>query len=129
MNFSVNGHATYCYTGGKPFDAAKPTVIFIHGVLNDHSVWILQTRYLAHHGWNVLAIDLPGHGLTAAPEGTVLDREALARLWSEGRGRACSRPARPQPYTGSSGCSAPCPTTTRTGSARAPCAWPTPASC
>ncbi len=61
MYLSVNGHNTYCYTGGKPFDAAKPTVVFIHGVLNDHSVWILQSRYLAHHGWNVLAIDLPGH--------------------------------------------------------------------
>jgi pimeloyl-ACP methyl ester carboxylesterase len=33
----------------------------VHGVLNDHSVWILQSRYLAHHGWNVLALDLPGH--------------------------------------------------------------------
>ena len=51
----------YAYTGGKDFDAAKPTVVFIHGVLNDHSVWILQSRYLAHDGWNVLAIDLPGH--------------------------------------------------------------------
>ncbi|MDP3762209.1 MAG: alpha/beta hydrolase [Ramlibacter sp.] len=61
MYLQVNGHATYCYTGGKPFDAARPTVVFIHGVLNDHSVWILQTRYLAHHGWNVLAVDLPGH--------------------------------------------------------------------
>ncbi len=61
MMFQVNGHATYCYTGGKPFDAVKPTVVFIHGVLNDHSVWILQSRYLAHHGFNVLAVDLPGH--------------------------------------------------------------------
>jgi pimeloyl-ACP methyl ester carboxylesterase len=61
MNFIVNGNSTYCYTGGKAFDAAKPTIIFIHGVLNDHSVWILQTRYLANHGWNVLALDLPGH--------------------------------------------------------------------
>ena len=51
----------YAYTGGKDFDPAKPTVVFIHGVLGDHSVWILQSRYLAHHGWNVLAIDLPGH--------------------------------------------------------------------
>jgi pimeloyl-ACP methyl ester carboxylesterase len=51
----------YAYTGGKDFDPAQPTVVFIHGVLNDHSVWILQSRYLAHHGWNVLAIDLPGH--------------------------------------------------------------------
>ncbi len=61
MELLVNGAKTYCYTGGKPFDAAKPTVVFIHGVLNDHSVWILQTRYLAHHGYNVLAVDLPGH--------------------------------------------------------------------
>ena len=61
MYLQVNGHKTYCYTGGKPFDATKPTAVFIHGVLHDHSVWILQTRYLAHHGWNVLAVDLPGH--------------------------------------------------------------------
>ena len=67
MKFTLKdpaGHPydTYAYTGGKPFDANKPTLIFIHGVLNDHSVWILQTRYLAHHGFNVLAVDLPGHG-------------------------------------------------------------------
>ena len=61
MYLQVNGAQTYCYTGGKPFDAARPTVVFIHGVLNDHSVWALQSRYMANHGWNVLAIDLPGH--------------------------------------------------------------------
>jgi pimeloyl-ACP methyl ester carboxylesterase len=61
MYIDVQSSPTYCYTGGRPFDASKPTVVFIHGVLNDHSVWILQSRYLAHHGWNVLAVDLPGH--------------------------------------------------------------------
>lgn len=61
MELQVRGAPTFCYTGGKPFDPAKPTVVFIHGVLNDHSVWILQTRWFAHHGWNVLAPDLPGH--------------------------------------------------------------------
>ena len=61
MELTVNGDKTYAYTGGKAFNAAQPTAVFIHGVLNDHSVWILQTRYLAHHGWNVLAVDLPGH--------------------------------------------------------------------
>lgn len=61
MYLQVNGANTYCYTGGKPFDPAKPTVVFIHGVLSDHSVWALQTRYMANHGWNVLAVDLPGH--------------------------------------------------------------------
>jgi pimeloyl-ACP methyl ester carboxylesterase len=65
MYITVLGNPTYCYTGGKAFDATKPTVVFIHGVLNDHSVWILQTRYLAHHGFNVLAVDLPGHAKSA----------------------------------------------------------------
>jgi pimeloyl-ACP methyl ester carboxylesterase len=65
MYLTVLGNPTYCYTGGKAFDAAKPTVVFIHGVLNDHSVWILQTRYLANHGFNILAVDLPGHGKSA----------------------------------------------------------------
>jgi pimeloyl-ACP methyl ester carboxylesterase len=65
MYLDVQGAATYCYTGGKAFNPAQPTIVFIHGVLNDHSVWILQTRYLAHHGFNVLAVDLPGHGKSA----------------------------------------------------------------
>jgi pimeloyl-ACP methyl ester carboxylesterase len=74
MYLNVNNAPNYCYTGGKPFDAAKPTAIFIHGVLNDHSVWILQTRYLAHHGWNVLALDLPGHCRSAGtPPASVED--------------------------------------------------------
>ena len=65
MDIVVNGQRLYCYTGGKAFDATRPTAIFVHGVLNDHSVWILQTRALAHHGWNVLALDLPGQGNSA----------------------------------------------------------------
>jgi pimeloyl-ACP methyl ester carboxylesterase len=65
MIVSMYGESFYCYTAGKPFDASKPTIIFIHGVLNDHSVWILQSRYLANHGYNVLAVDLPGHGKSA----------------------------------------------------------------
>ena len=78
MKLTVNGHETYCYTGGKPFDASKPTVVFIHGVLNDHSVWILQTRSFAHHGWNVLAPDLPGHcRSTGEPPKTVEEAAAF----------------------------------------------------
>ena len=38
------------------------TVVFVHGAANDHSVWAWQSRYFAHHGFNVLAVDLPGHG-------------------------------------------------------------------
>lgn len=62
MELELNGHAAYAYTGGKAFDAALPTVVFIHGAQNDHSVWLLQSRWFAHHGFGVLAVDLPGHG-------------------------------------------------------------------
>lgn len=67
MILTVHGKDAYCYTGGKTFDAALPTAVFIHGAQNDHSVWILQTRYFAHHGFGVLAVDLPGHGRSKGP--------------------------------------------------------------
>ena len=57
----------YAYTGGKAFDPALPTFVFLHGAQNDHSVWALQSRYLAHHGYSVLAVDLPGHGRSSGP--------------------------------------------------------------
>ncbi len=57
----------FAYTGGKPFDATRPCVVFLHGAQHDHSVWILQSRYLAHHGFSVLAFDLPGHGRSDGP--------------------------------------------------------------
>jgi len=62
MYINLQSNQAYAYTGGKPFNAQLPTAVFIHGAQNDHSVWALQTRYFAHHGYSVLAVDLPGHG-------------------------------------------------------------------
>ena len=67
MKLVVNGREAYAYTGGKPFDAALPCVVFIHGALNDHCVWTLLARWFAHHGQSVLAVDLPGHMRSAGP--------------------------------------------------------------
>ena len=67
MIFEIAGKRAYCYSGGKHFDASLPTVVFIHGAQNDHSVWGLQSRWFAHHGHGVLAVDLPGHGRSGAP--------------------------------------------------------------
>jgi pimeloyl-ACP methyl ester carboxylesterase len=70
-------YSLYCYTGGKPFDPAKPSVVMVHGVLNDHSVWYWQSRHLAHQVWNVLALDLPGHGKSGGiPPASVEDGAA-----------------------------------------------------
>jgi len=78
MIVTVQGVDAYCYTGGKPFDAARPTAVFIHGAQNDHSVWALQTRYFAHHGFNVLAVDLPGHGRS---KGAAMNSVELMAAW------------------------------------------------
>ena len=76
MKFTVDGHEGYAYTGGKPFDPALPCVVFIHGALNDHSVWTLLARWCAHHGYSVLAVDLPGHGRSGGL--TLTSVEAIA---------------------------------------------------
>jgi pimeloyl-ACP methyl ester carboxylesterase len=76
MKLTVDGRQAYAYTGGKPFDPALPCVVFLHGAVNDHSVWTLLARWFAHHGHTVLAVDLPGH---MRSEGPVLETvEAMA---------------------------------------------------
>ncbi len=67
MNFDIAGHPAYAYTGGRPIIDAQPVVALVHGAQQDHSVWALQSRYLAHHGYSVLALDLPGHGRSGGP--------------------------------------------------------------
>ena len=71
MNLIVNAASgplpAYAYTGGKPLDTTLPCVVFCHGALHDHSVWTLLARWCAHHGYSVLAIDLPGHGRSPGP--------------------------------------------------------------
>jgi pimeloyl-ACP methyl ester carboxylesterase len=62
MQFIVQGYPAYAYTGGRAFDPSLPAIVFIHGAAMDHSVWQWQSRYLAHHGYSVLAVDLPAHG-------------------------------------------------------------------
>ncbi len=92
MKLDVAGREAYAYTGGRPFDATRPVVVFVHGAQHDHSVWILQSRYLAHHGYAVLAVDLPGHGRSAGPALTSVEEMAnwvLALLDAAGARRAC----------------------------------------
>lgn len=67
MKLSVNGHEAFVATGGRPFDATLPAVVFLHGAGFDHTTWALHSRWFAHHGFAVLAPDLPGHGQSAGP--------------------------------------------------------------
>jgi pimeloyl-ACP methyl ester carboxylesterase len=78
MKLVVDGRQAYAYTGGKPFDASLPCVVFVHGALHDHSCWTLLARWCAHHGHAVLAVDLPGHSRS---EGPPLDSVEAIATW------------------------------------------------
>jgi len=73
MRIDVNGNPVYAATGGREFDPDLPVLLFLHGAGMDHTVWSLQTRYFAHHGYSVLAVDLPGHGRSGGPPLTSID--------------------------------------------------------
>lgn len=91
MKLAVQGLDAFAYTGGKPFDARLPVIVFIHGAMHDHSVWGLQSRSLAHHGHAVLALDLPGHGRSDGPAPASVEAAAqwvLALLQAAGVERA-----------------------------------------
>ena len=76
MKLNVLGREAFAYTGGKPFDPSLPCVVFIHGACHDHTPFTLLARWFAHHGWSVLAVDLPGHMRSAGP--LLPDVEAMA---------------------------------------------------
>ena len=65
MQLSVNGSETFVATGGREFDASLPTIVLLHGAGFDHTTWALHSRWFAHHGFGVLAPDLPAHGRSA----------------------------------------------------------------
>jgi pimeloyl-ACP methyl ester carboxylesterase len=62
MLLSVNGTECFVATGGREFDSSLPTIVLLHGAGFDHTAWALHSRWFAHHGFGVLAPDLPGHG-------------------------------------------------------------------
>ena len=67
MNLSVDGKEVFAYTAAHAIEAARPSVVFLHGAGLDHSWFGLQSRYFGYHGRNVLALDLPGHGRSGGP--------------------------------------------------------------
>jgi pimeloyl-ACP methyl ester carboxylesterase len=74
MKLNVNGAEVFVATGGREFDAGLPTVVLLHGAGFDHTAWALHSRWFAHHGFGLLAPDLPGHGRSAGkPLPTIAD--------------------------------------------------------
>ena len=54
-------------TGGMKIDIKKPTILLMHGSGLSHIVWSLHEQFYASQGFNVLSVDLPGHGDSDGP--------------------------------------------------------------
>lgn len=67
MDVTWHGMRLHASTGGRDFDRDLPTIVLVHGAGMDHTVWQFQARALAHHGFGVLSLDLPGHGRSEGP--------------------------------------------------------------
>ena len=67
MKLKVNGKEAYFTTSGREIVKDQPTIVFVHGSGLTHVTWVLQTRYFAFHGYNTIAVDLPGHGDSEGP--------------------------------------------------------------
>src|ERR1700748_1366061 len=79
MQLSVNGRDIFVATGGREFDLSQPTIVLLHGAGFDHTTWALHSRWFAHHGFGVLAPDLPGHGRS---QGAALPDIAAMADWT-----------------------------------------------
>jgi pimeloyl-ACP methyl ester carboxylesterase len=92
MQLSVNGFDTFVATGGREFDPSLPTIVLLHGAGFDHSTWALHSRWFAHHGYNVLAPDLPGHGRSSgAPLSTIAEMADWTAALIDAAGAAKAR--------------------------------------
>jgi len=54
-------------TGGMDFDEEKPSILLMHGSGLTHIVWSLHEQFYVSQGFNVLSVDLPGHGNSEGP--------------------------------------------------------------
>lgn len=67
MFLIIDDQDVFAATSNREIDPQKPSVVFIHGAGQDHTIWVLPKRYFTRHGYNVVAIDLPGHGRSSGP--------------------------------------------------------------
>lgn len=67
MQVTIEGREVRFVTSATKLTNGDPGLVFLHGAGMDHSVWQLQSRYFAHHGYRSIAVDLPGHGRSEGP--------------------------------------------------------------
>ena len=81
MILEVDKKKVFASDAGKNFESDKHTIILLHGSGLSHIVWSLTEQYLSNKGYNILAIDLPGHGNSEGPSlSSIEDISRLVRI-------------------------------------------------
>jgi pimeloyl-ACP methyl ester carboxylesterase len=63
----IDNKTFYASDCGQGVDLSKNTLVFLHGSGLSHIVWSLSEQYFSNKNFNVLSIDLPGHGNSDGP--------------------------------------------------------------
>ena len=67
MIIKIENKSVYASDAGQGLDNSKDTIVFLHGSGLSHIVWSLTEQFFLNKKFNVLSIDLPGHGNSEGP--------------------------------------------------------------
>ena len=67
MIFQLENKNIHASDSGQGIDINKDTIVFLHGSGLSHIVWSLAEQFFSSKNYNVLSIDLPGHGNSDGP--------------------------------------------------------------
>ena len=80
MIIEIENKSVHASDAGQGIDNSKDTIVFLHGSGLSHIVWSLTEQFFSSKNFNVLSIDLPGHGNS---EGPCLDSIEKITDWLE----------------------------------------------
>ena len=80
MKITIQNKSVYASDAGHGIENSKDTIVFLHGSGLSHIVWSLTEQFFSNKNFNVLSIDLPGHGNS---EGPCLDTIEKIADWLE----------------------------------------------
>ena len=80
MIINIQNKSVHASDAGQGIENSKDTIVFLHGSGLSHIVWSLTEQFFSNKNFNVLSIDLPGHGNS---EGPCLDSIEKIADWLE----------------------------------------------
>ena len=80
MIITIQNKSVHASDAGQGIENSKDTIVFLHGSGLSHIVWSLTEQFFSNKKFNVLSIDLPGHGNS---EGPCLDSIEKIADWLE----------------------------------------------